>query len=462
MQEDKRFLFERMPVSQAILRLAVPTVMTQIILVIYNMADTFFIGLAGRDVSVAAVTICMPAFLFLSAAANLFGVGGSSTISRALGSGRTRRAENASGLALYGCILLTALYSLAAYVFRMPFIRALGGIHPAVAREAIRYLTITVAAGGLFTSLASMLAYLVRAEGRSFHASLGMMIGGVLNIVLDPLFMFVLMPAGQEVTAVALATLCSNMVSFFYYVFYIRACRHRYHSILTFQIHFDDDLSSCAREILSTGLPACIMTLCENISYAVLDAITAKAGLAFQAGIGVAKKVNMISHSIVRGMSQGVLPLIAYNYSRRNYQRMKQVLRTSMTMSISLSLAAMTVSLVFSRQLISIFLASPESIAAGAVYLRILCLGGPFSAFAYAVISFFQAVGEGKKSFQLALLRKGVVDIPLMFLFSAVNPVYGAVAATPTTDVICFLRAISMLKGHVSCLIEGENRLHFR
>ena len=153
----------------------------------------------------------------------------------------------------------------------------------------------------------------------------------------------------------------------------------------------------------------------------------------------------MLAHSIVRGMSQGVLPLIGYNYAAGNHKRMKTSITLSMALSVAMAAVCMTVSLVFSRQLIGLFIPSgSESVTYGASFLRILCLGGPFSACAYALISFFQAVGKGMRSFVLAILRKGLLDIPLMFLLNRLLPIFGIVWATPITDVICCVISIGM------------------
>ena len=176
--------------------------------------------------------------------------------------------------------------------------------------------------------------------------------------------------------------------------------------------------------VLSCGLPACLMTLLENISYAVLDHLMALSGVAMQAGLGVAKKVNMLSHSIVRGMAQGVLPLISYNYASGNHVRMRRAATLSMLISVALASLCMAVCLVFSEPLIALFIPhGTQSVRCGARFLRILCIGGPFSACAYAIISFFQAVGCGLRSFVLAILRKGLLDIPLMFLLRCFSPV---------------------------------------
>lgn len=445
MKEREKTLFEDSPVLEAIVRLAFPTVIGQIILVLYNMADTFFIGLTGSDAMITAATVCMPAFMFLQAISNLFGVGGASVISRALGARDLQRAKDTASFAFWGCAAVTVLYSLGAWLFAGPFVDLLGGSNPLVHDYAVEYLTFTVVIGGLATSLNALLAHLVRSEGRSLQASIGVALGGVMNIALDPLFMFVLLPRGYETLGAAIATALSNVIALAYFL--IVVLREGKCSILRLSPRRLDKSvrGNIPADVLMTGLPACLMTLCENISYAVLDALMAASGTALQAGLGVAKKVNMLAHSIVRGMSQGVLPLIGYNYAAGNHKRMKTSITLSMALSVAMAAVCMTVSLVFSRQLIGLFIPSgSESVTYGASFLCILCLGGPFSACAYALISFFQAVGKGMRSFVLAILRKGLLDIPLMFLLNRLLPIFGIVWATPITDVICCVISIGM------------------
>ena len=445
MKEREKTLFEDVPVLEAIFKLAVPTVVGQIILVLYNMADTFFIGLTGSDAMITAATVCMPAFMFLQAISNLFGVGGASVISRALGARDLQRAKDTASFAFWGCAALTLVYSLGAWLFAGPFVDLLGGSNPLVHDYAVEYLTFTVVVGGLATSLNALLAHLVRSEGRSLQASIGVALGGVMNIALDPLFMFVILPRGYETLGAAIATALSNVIALVYFL--VVVLREGKRSILRLSpLRLGKSIRGrIPADVLTTGLPACLMTLCENISYAVLDALMAVSGTALQAGLGVAKKVNMLAHSIVRGMSQGVLPLIGYNYASGDHKRMKASITLSMALSIAMAALCMTVSLVFSRQLIGLFIpGGSESVTYGAAFLRILCLGGPFSACAYALISFFQAVGKGMRSFVLAILRKGLLDIPLMFLLNRLLPIFGVVWATPITDVICCCISIAM------------------
>lgn len=447
-------LFEQSPVLQAIIRLACPTVIGQIILVVYNMADTFFIGLTGSDAMVTAITICMPAFMFLSAISNLFGIGGASVISRALGVRRVDRARHTAAFAFWGCLAVSALYVLGVSRLMDGFIDLLGGADAQVHAQARKYLTVTVVFGGCFAAMSTLLSHLVRSEGRSVHAGVGIALGGILNTLLDPLFMFRLLPKGQEVLGAALATALSNMISALYFACIIGRSRGK--SVLDF--HFSGAMLSngIPSAVLGCGLPACLMTLCENVSYAMLDYLMAANGIAMQAGIGVAKKINMLAHCMVRGMSQGVLPLISYSYGAGNYRRMKDTVAISMRICLVLSLACMAASMAFGTQMVGAFMpGGTDSVAYGADFLRILCIGAPFSACAYVVISFFQAVGCGMKSFVLAIMRKGILDIPMMLLFHTAYPVYGIVWATPIADMLCCVAAVRLfsrfIRGYDLC-----------
>lgn len=435
-------LFESTPIMRAIAELAFPSIMGQIILVIYNMADTFFVGLTRSDEMITAVTVCMPAFMFLSAISNLFGVGGASVISRFLGLHNKKDASRASSFAIWGCTAVSALYAFGAWLFMDTFVDLLGGGNNAtVHTEACRYMLIAVVSGGVVTALNTLFSHLVRAEGRSLQASIGIVLGGVLNMALDPLFMFVILPRGNEVVGAALATMLSNVAALIYFIIII--AKNRRELVLSVKPEAAMFKNKIPSSVISIGIPACLMTLCENISYAILDNLMGVAGTAQQAGIGVAKKVNMLAHSIVRGMSQGVLPLIGYNFASGNKKRMRRTVYISAGISIAISAVCMVVCLLFARELIGLFIPeASESHEWGNSFLRILCIGAPFSACAYAVISFFQATGHGIRSLVLALLRKGVLDIPLMFILNSVYPTYGIVWATPSADIVCSICAI--------------------
>ena len=437
MREQEEQLFASAPVAQAVLKLALPAAAGQIILVIYNMADTFFIGLTGSNEMLSAVTVCMPAFMILSAISNLFGVGGAAVIARMLGRKNRGGAGRVSSYAFWNCLGTTLVYSLVCLAGRNVVVDLLGGSAADVHAYAVQYLVCTVAVGGLGTAMNMLLAHLLRAEGHAFAASFGIALGGFLNIGLDPLLMFRILPPGHEVLGAAAATAASNLAVDLFFLLVLKY-NFRRGSSLAFSLGKARLPRETRRDVITTGLPACLMTLCENISYAVLDKLMSAWGVAAQAGLGVAKKINMLSHSMVRGIAQGVLPLLGYNFAAGNYKRMRACIRTSAAVSVSVTALCTCVFFAFSRSLTGLFIQNTSpAVGYGAGFLRILSVGAPFSAFAYSVISFFQAVGQPKRSFWLAVLRKGILDIPLMFALGALFLREGITAATPVTDILC-------------------------
>lgn len=476
----KKELFANAPVLKAIFSLAVPSIIGQLILVIYNMTDTFFIGQASKLIDpalsselVAGVTICMPVYMIISAISNLFGIGASSVISRSLGSNNPWRAKNSSRFAFWSCLIATIVYCLLVLAVSKPLSMFLSGNAPETAAFARQYIIFCVVVFGVPTALNTLFSHLIRAQGKSFHASVGIAIGGVLNCALDPLFMFVLFPIDQAAIAAAVATGVANVIALLYYVIlFIKGRKTLVISVKFSRKAFSEGIPG---EVLRIGAPACLMTLCENVSYMILDnlvgtVIIAKgateealaASAASLAGIGVAKKINMLAHSVVRGMTQGVLPLIGFNKSSGNRKRMTQIVFISGAISLGFALACMLVSLIWAEPLSNIFVHEPASISASARFLRILCIGAPFSALAYTVISFFQAVGKAWRSLILALLRKGILDIPMMYAFYGVSVANSLgpdliVWATPIADIACSAVALILIAYYLKK--NGKNKV---
>ena len=209
------------------------------------------------------------------------------------------------------------------------------------------------------------------------------------------------------------------------------------------------------------------MTLCENISYMVLDFLIGSFAAeetirrAALAGVSAAKKVNMFAHSIARGMTQGVLPLIGYNKSSGKRQRMKKIVFTSMGITTGVAVICMLINIFLAQPLSSIFLHEQTALEFSGLYLIIFSIGAPFSAVAYSVISFFQAVGKAWRSLILALLRKGILDIPLMFIIPLIynnGKGTGIVMATPIADIICCIVAVILFAYYLKK--HGKDKVH--
>lgn len=463
---EKNYLFEKMPVIQAILKLAIPSVIGQLILVIYNIADTFFIGYASNfdyfvsngltNALMSGVTICMPVFMIISAISNLFGIGAGSVISRSAGKRNFNRTKDAAGFAVYASLISLTIYCLLSFILLKPIALFLSGGDETIAQYAIKYMFITVVLGALPTGMSTLFSHLFRAEGRSFNASFGIALGGILNVLLDPLFMFVLFDIQDAAIAAAMATLVSNIIAMLYFVIYYFAIRHKTFINLGFKKTYF--LNNVPKEILIIGLPACLMTLFENISYMILDFLIASnssdviVNQACLAGVGAAKKINMFAHSIARGMSQGVLPLIGYNKSSGQRIRMRKIVYTSTLITTSLAIVCCLINIFVATPLSSLFLHDELALQMASKYLIIFSIGAPFSAFSYCAISFFQAVGKAWRSLILALLRKGICDIPLMLIMAYVVNMsngIGIIMATPIADGICCIVSTALFSHYL-------------
>ena len=246
MSGDKSALFSNAPVKKAVLTLAVPTVISQLITVVYNMADTFFIGQLNDPLQVAAATIAMPCFMFLTAFANLFGLGGSSLISRCLGSNEQDKARRTAAFCIWTGIAVAFLYGVAVLLLEPVLFPVLGA--KAETWEYLRqYVFWTIGIGAVPTVMNAEFAHLIRSEGYSKQAGFGVALGGVLNIVLDPLFIFVFR---LNIAGAAIATMLSNVIAMLYFVGFLLHIRKR--TVITL-----DPRSYSVRH----GIPADVVTV---------------------------------------------------------------------------------------------------------------------------------------------------------------------------------------------------------
>ena len=435
---DREEIFRTMPVMRAILTLAVPTVISQLVTVVYNMADTFFIGRTGIPDQVAAANLCMPPFILLTGIANLFGIGGASLMARSLGMGDRERAAQAASFAIWTSAAVAAAYGvlvLAAGPLILPVIGANAGTY-GLCRS---YLFWTVTLGGVPTVWNAVLAHLVRAEGRAAQASLGMTMGAVLNMALDPLLISAL---GLQIRGAAIATLVSNLAAAGYFIVLI--LRGRETTVIRMHPRAFRAGGGVAGEVLLVGFPGFMMCLMSTLSNAALNRLVSAYRNEAVAGIGIAKKIDMLSFGIANGISQGVLPLVAYNYAAGSGERLRRVIRE--TLALAVSVAAMSTALLFTcaQPLVRAFIDDAVTVEYGSYFQRVICLTGPCIAVTLTVIMILQAAGEKRRPAVLSLLRKGGLDIPLMLLMNAAAGVRGIVWATPLADIGAMLAALLM------------------
>lgn len=440
-------IFENYSIPNAVAALALPTVITQIITIIYNFADTWYVGLTNNSAAIAALSVCMPIYVLMAAIANLFGIGASSVISRSLGARMPEKARRAFSFAFWGGIVVSILYSVIILLFRSELAYLIGG--DADSFDFIqKYMFWTMIIGSLPTVLNSLFGHLIRSVGASKQASFGMSLGAVMNIILDPIFMFVLLPRGHEVEGAAIATMLSNCCATLYFFFYLKQVKDS--PVFTLAPSYALEDCKVWAEVLSIGLPAALSTSLAMLSNIFANSLVSNYGSKAVAGMGIAKKINTLAFNITLGLTQGVLPLIGYNYAAKKYKRMKDIVL--FTLGVALSFTCFCVLLFeFNREfLVQFFIKDQETIYEGQRFLSIIALGVPLCAITYTMNTVFQATGQRKKSFILSILRKGLLDIPLMFLFRGMFERLGVVMATPVAEgisaIIAFVLFIPMVK----------------
>ena len=450
--QQKIMLFEQMPIPRAVAKLAVPTILSSLVTVLYNLADTYFVGMLNNSVQNAAVTLAAPLILAFNAVNNLFGVGSSSMMSRALGSRDYETVHRSSAFGFYCSIFCGLLFSLL-YVIFQPFVLTILGADATTAEATAGYLRWTVACGAAPTILNVVMAYLVRAEGAALHASIGTMSGCILNIILDPVF---ILPWGLNMGAegAGLATFLSNCVAcgYFFVLLYVkRKSTHVYIRPSMFCLKRKIVLGVCG-----VGIPASIQNLLNVTGMTVLNNFTSSYGSDAVAAMGITQKINMVPMQIAMGLSQGIMPLISYNYASGNTPRMKKTLTFAAKISLTALIIVAAGYYAGAGALVRMFMQDPEIVAYGTRFLRGFCLGLPFLCMDFLAVGVFQAVGLGKNAFIFAILRKVVLEIPALIILNALFPLYGLAYAQFTAEIILAAAAVIVLLRLFARLERGE------
>lgn len=450
--QQKTMLFEQMPIPRAVAKLAVPTILSSLVTVLYNLADTYFVGMLNNSVQNAAVTLAAPLILAFNAVNNLFGVGSSSMMSRALGSRDYETVHRSSAFGFYCSIFCGLLFSLL-YVIFQPFVLTILGADATTAEATAGYLRWTVACGAAPTILNVVMAYLVRAEGAALHASIGTMSGCILNIILDPVF---ILPWGLNMGAegAGLATFLSNCVACGYFFMLLYVKRENTH------VCIKPSMFCLKRKIVlgvcGVGIPASIQNLLNVTGMTVLNNFTSSYGSDAVAAMGITQKINMVPMQIAMGLSQGIMPLISYNYASGNTPRMKKTLTFAAKISLTALVIVAAGYYVGAGALVRMFMQDPTIVAYGTRFLRGFCLGLPFLCMDFLAVGVFQAVGLGKNAFIFAILRKVVLEIPALIILNALFPLYGLAYAQFAAELVLAAAAVVVLIRMFAKLERGE------
>lgn len=450
MESDKFSLFTEVPIRKAVLTLAVPTVISQLITVVYNMADTFFIGQLNDPLQVAAATIAMPCFMFLTAFANLFGLGGSSLISRCLGSSDKEKARHTAAFCIWTGIAVAFLYGII-ILLSEPFLFPILGAKTETWGYLKKYVFWTIGVGATPTVMNAEFAHLLRSEGYSKQAGFGVAFGGILNIALDPVFIF---GFRMNIVGAAMATMLSNLFAMLYFIGLLIHIRKK--TVITMNPKFYSVHQRIPIEVVTVGLPGFVMTMMSTISNTVLNHIVAGYSSAAIAGMGIAKKIDLLAFAIAQGMTQGTLPLIGYNYSSGNMKRMKQSVKTAFFYSFIVAVCGTAILYFGAAPIAGSFISDANTVSYGQQFLKIICLACPTTAINFMVITVFQAIGKKIQPLFLSLLRKGSLDVVFMLLLNRTMGISGIAWATPFSDWIAFVISASLIIPYLKKLKENK------
>ncbi|MBQ0102079.1 MAG: MATE family efflux transporter, partial [Firmicutes bacterium] len=412
MTKNKEALFEDYSIPRAVAILAIPSVLSTLVMVLYNIADSFFVGQLNDTVQSAAVTLASPVLLAFNAVNNLFGVGAASMMSRCLGKKDYDSVKRTASFAFWLSVISAAFISVMSIVLKNPLLGLLGA-DETNALVTNDYLFYTVTLGAIPAILNVVLANMVRSEGESFHAGVGVISGCVLNIILDPFF---ILPQflGMGAAGAGLATFIANCFAMGYLLVVIIIRKGRTN------ISLDPRLFSFRRDIVSevfgVGVPAAIQNLLNVTGQIILNQRTAAFGDSAVAAMGYAHKVNLLPLYITMGVTQGVMPLISYNFSSGNRKRMKGVINFVLVFTLIATVVLGGMLYVFAGDVIRLFIDVDNVVEIGRELLKAMSIGIPFLAIDFLAVAVFQAIGKGLYSLIFAVSRKIVLEIPAIII----------------------------------------------
>lgn len=432
-KDSKTEIFEKTPVPRALAVMAVPTIMSQLITLIYNIADTWFIGQTNNPYMVAASSLVATIFLMVTTLANLFGVGGGNQVVRLLGSRQEDEAAKVASLSLVMAAGSAVLFSILCLMFMNPLLRLLGASDNTIG-YARQYLVFVVVIGSFPTVLSNTMSFMLRNVGYAKEAAFGLSFGGILNVILDPLFMFVLLPDGYQVMGAAIATLLSNVAALIYYIVQYRKIQDR--TILAIPRKIERIQPSSMKSLFSVGLPAALSLLFYDVTNMVINMLSASHGDIELAAIGIILKVERLPLNIGIGICLGMMPLVAYNYASKNRKRMYAFFSAARLAGIVVAAVCIVLYWSLAPYIMQAFINDADTVALGTTFLKARCFAPPFMFLSFHMVHMMQAVDRGKISFYLAVIRQLCLNIPILLLMNTLFGMNGIIWTQLIADFI--------------------------
>ena len=430
---DEHELMGKMKISKAVAKMAIPSVISSLVTVVYNMADTFFVGQTGDSLQVAAVSLTNPIFVLMMAFANMLGMGGSAVLSVALGEKNELRAKKTSSFVTYASLIIGIVFAAVLIIFMNPILTLFGANEQTC--EFARGYTFHISYGAPFIIWSAAASFIVRAEGASREAMIGSMIGTIANIVLDPIFISVL---DQGTAGAAIATTIGNVLASAYYLWYfLKKSR-----VLSIHWKHFTVKEGILKRTCSSGLPTAIFSALMSVSTIVLNQLLVVYGNDPVAAIGIVFKANMFITFLQMGLANGVQPLLGYNYGSGDMARFQGVERYTKKCCLVAGVIATVLYFVLREPIIRLFISDEGVVSYGVEMLVAYMLSGPVIGILFVNMNCMQSVGHAFPATVLSVLRQGILLIPLLYLLRALFGLNGVILGQSVTDYIAVVLSI--------------------
>lgn len=434
MQDKTTEIFRDAPVPKAVINNVIPSIISMIMVLLYNLADTFFIGQTKNAYMVAAVSVATPAFLLFMAVGMLFGIGGTSLISRTLGEGNEQKAKKASSFCFWTGLAIGIVAMVVIFILSRPVSTAIGASEDTLGYTS-QYLRI-VSAAIPFLIISNSFSNIIRAEGNAQVAMMGMIIGNLINIVLDPVM---ILGFKWNVAGAAVATVLGNVFSALFYIRHLLSKK----AMLSIHPKYYCAKDGIAAGVLAIGIPASLNSILMSCSNIIVNKIMSDYGDMAVAGLGVAMKVNMIVVMLLIGLGTGIQPILGYCFGAGNRKRYLAVLKFSLILAFGLSAVMTVVCYCGAAPLVHAFLEDANAFTYGISFARIYIYSGPVIGLLFVLINAIQSTGAALPALILSVSRQGLIYLPVLFLFRYIFPSAQMLAAAqPITDYLSTALAV--------------------
>lgn len=433
--KNRMELFENAPVWKAYFTISLPVVFSMVVTLVYNMVDTFFVAGTQNASLVAGVSQCTPLFMLMLALGDIFGLGGSSLISRLFGQKDDETARNVSGFCFYAAIVCGLIVTVLMFAFQGPVLRVLGATSDTLKYASQYYFWIALGAPLIILSLTP--SNIIRTEGLAMQSMIASVAGSIVNIALDPLFIFTFkMGAGGA----ALATVMGYVLSDALLIYYIL----RKSTKLTVSVRHVKIKRQLATSVFLIGIPASLTNLMQSYNMTIINRYLIDYGSKAVAAMGIAIKVNMIIMMIMVGFAFGAQPLIGYSYGAKDNKRLQKIIRFDLLVEVGFSALAAVFIIIFAPQLIGMFMNDASVVSYGTGMLRWFTLTTPFCGIVLVLTTCFIAMGKAVPSFVLSISRQGVIFTVVILITAACFGYDGIICAQPVADFLTAVVGIFM------------------